>query len=82
MSGVIGDTAPLMRMKVITNKKGNRNVLPYDLSFVEPMSVSAADTKLSISTYEIKNKRAALTPDVAASAVGTAAPSASIAGLL
>jgi len=82
VSGTVGESAPLMRMKVITNKKGNKNVLPYDLAFVESMEVGKESTKLSISTYEIKNKRNGLTPATETSALGKTGPSKSIAGLL
>ncbi len=57
----VGAEAPLMRLKVVTDRKtGKWNQLPDDANIVESMDVTLEDTVLAITAFEKKNKAKSL----------------------
>lgn len=70
LQGKIGDESPLMRMKVVTDRKtGKYNQLSDDSIIVEPMDQE--ETVLVITNYEKSNKaKALLTPTAKADSAG------------
>jgi hypothetical protein len=70
LKGKIGDESPLMRLKVVTDRKtGKYNQLSDDSVIVEPMDQE--DTVLVITNYEKSNKaKALLTPTAKADSAG------------